>query len=501
MDQWTIAVLGAGSVGKTKLGITFLLNSFLGVSLPSLSLPPINAWTDILDEEPDPQFFRKQFVVDNRMCYIEVLTPTASQVTEPSKDEFLAKTQGFVLVYSITSRSSFDHIEEFHRAVVQVKGANAVCILVGNKCDKQYEREVISFFLIFDPPCGTHSVDDAPTAESVNRGLEHTKFLSVVPISQRWSEGTGASPALRGLGLGDAPRPRIRRAPARTPLSPSSKRLRNMSTCDSISHSRCTDTCPILRTRLRFASSRPRSIAGFPASPLRIRIHTQLQFEFELLAVCLKDIVSTSRHPSQRRLLETVEAHSDEPLVATDACDVASPAVAPRLPSSSIDGLHSGYEYHFGRAVLRKGIWRLFPSASASNPPSIFAAVILCVATDNVTIEFLRNANTSLPPRSPTASPPASWWTGSTRHQRGDTGADLPRALDRTAELGLRRTTYLKSSAVISDTIPTVVRIYGPTFDDPTRLARHRSPPHLLLSPTVRVPLSSPALPSSSISH
>ncbi|KAF7328605.1 hypothetical protein MSAN_02478300 [Mycena sanguinolenta] len=138
MDQWTIAVLGEGGVGKTELSIAFALNTFVGALLPSQSMPPII----MPDEEPDPQFFRKQFVVDNHMCFVEVRAPTAGQVAKPPENEFLAEAQGFVLVYSIASRSSFDRIEEFHQAVVRVKGADAVFILIGNKCDERLDREV-----------------------------------------------------------------------------------------------------------------------------------------------------------------------------------------------------------------------------------------------------------------------------------------------------------------------------------------------------------------------
>ncbi|KAF7330696.1 hypothetical protein MSAN_02447700 [Mycena sanguinolenta] len=98
MDQWTVAVLGAGGIGKTKLGSTFALNSFVGALLPSSCMPPIDVWTGMPpDEEPDPQFFKKQFVVDNHMCFVEVLTPTVGQVSKPPEDDILAKAQGFVL--------------------------------------------------------------------------------------------------------------------------------------------------------------------------------------------------------------------------------------------------------------------------------------------------------------------------------------------------------------------------------------------------------------------
>lgn len=42
--------------------------------------------------------------------------------------------QGFILVYSIASRSTFERLEKFHHF--------KIIMLVGNKCDKTYEREV-----------------------------------------------------------------------------------------------------------------------------------------------------------------------------------------------------------------------------------------------------------------------------------------------------------------------------------------------------------------------
>lgn len=50
--------------------------------------------------------------------------------------------QGFILVYSIASRATFDRLDVFRQAMLKVKRQKPVFILVGNKCDKQYEREV-----------------------------------------------------------------------------------------------------------------------------------------------------------------------------------------------------------------------------------------------------------------------------------------------------------------------------------------------------------------------
>jgi GTPase KRas protein len=50
--------------------------------------------------------------------------------------------QGFILVYSIASRSTFDRLEIFRQSMKRVKRGDPIFMLVGNKCDKTYEREV-----------------------------------------------------------------------------------------------------------------------------------------------------------------------------------------------------------------------------------------------------------------------------------------------------------------------------------------------------------------------
>lgn len=48
-----------------------------------------------------------------------------------------------MLVYSISSRSSFDRLEVFRQSMLRVKGEAPTFILVGNKADKSAEREVL----------------------------------------------------------------------------------------------------------------------------------------------------------------------------------------------------------------------------------------------------------------------------------------------------------------------------------------------------------------------
>ena len=51
--------------------------------------------------------------------------------------------EGFLLVYSITSRSSFDEISTLYQHILRVKEVDSFpVIIVGNKCDLVYERQV-----------------------------------------------------------------------------------------------------------------------------------------------------------------------------------------------------------------------------------------------------------------------------------------------------------------------------------------------------------------------
>lgn len=58
------------------------------------------------------------------------------------RDQWVREGQGFVLVYSIASRSTFDRLEIFRQSMRRVKRGDPIFVLVGNKCDKTYEREV-----------------------------------------------------------------------------------------------------------------------------------------------------------------------------------------------------------------------------------------------------------------------------------------------------------------------------------------------------------------------
>ncbi|KAF9821842.1 hypothetical protein IEO21_00272 [Rhodonia placenta] len=125
MDSWRVAVLGDGGVGKTALAVQFTLNCFVETYDPTIE-----------------DAYRKQLVVDKRMCFVEVIDTAGQEEYATLRDQWVREGQGFILVYSIASRATFDRLDVFRQAMLKVKRQKPVFMLVGNKCDKQYEREV-----------------------------------------------------------------------------------------------------------------------------------------------------------------------------------------------------------------------------------------------------------------------------------------------------------------------------------------------------------------------
>jgi GTPase KRas protein len=59
------------------------------------------------------------------------------------REQYMRTGEGFLLVYSITSRTSFEEIATFQQQILRVKDKDYFpVIVVGNKCDLDNERAV-----------------------------------------------------------------------------------------------------------------------------------------------------------------------------------------------------------------------------------------------------------------------------------------------------------------------------------------------------------------------
>ncbi|CAE6421393.1 unnamed protein product [Rhizoctonia solani] len=144
MDQWRVTALGDGAVGKTSIAVQFTLHSFTGKLMHSaVEMSLISPFPEAYDPTIEDAY-RKQTIVDGSVCHIEIVDTAGQEEYSTLRDQWVREGQGFILVYSITERRSFERMETFRQALLRAKSRQPpLFILVGNKCDQTYERQVL----------------------------------------------------------------------------------------------------------------------------------------------------------------------------------------------------------------------------------------------------------------------------------------------------------------------------------------------------------------------
>lgn len=117
--------------GKSKTGKTAFLNRIVN---------------NIFIEEYDStieNLYKTIFNFDGEEILIELLDTSGSEkYLIPLLGNWVSFSNFIILIYSIDDRSSFNMINEFYNRIND-KYNDALCILVGNKLDLDYKREVI----------------------------------------------------------------------------------------------------------------------------------------------------------------------------------------------------------------------------------------------------------------------------------------------------------------------------------------------------------------------
>lgn len=126
LREYKLVVVGGGGVGKSALTIQFIQSHFV--------------------DEYDPTIedsYRKQCVIDDEVALLDVLDTAGQEEYSAMREQYMRTGEGFLLVYSVTSRNSFDEISTFHQQILRVKDKDRFpVVVVANKCDLEYERQV-----------------------------------------------------------------------------------------------------------------------------------------------------------------------------------------------------------------------------------------------------------------------------------------------------------------------------------------------------------------------
>ena len=121
-----IAVLGQSMVGKSALTFRFINNKF-----------PTEHDTTIEDSYSIPA------KIDDIQCQLEILDTAGQDDYQTMLDTWINSADGFILVYSIDNKESFESTKTRYDRIIKLKeGQKVSIIVVGNKCDLEDKRQV-----------------------------------------------------------------------------------------------------------------------------------------------------------------------------------------------------------------------------------------------------------------------------------------------------------------------------------------------------------------------
>jgi small GTP-binding protein len=126
MGDCKIVVFGAGAVGKSALTIQFVQGYF------------------ITDYDPTIEdSYKRVLAIDNENVQLDILDTAGQDDFAPMRTSYMRQGKGFIIVYAIDDRASFEEVEVFHRDLTRTKGTSNVPVVVcGNKCDLEDKRVV-----------------------------------------------------------------------------------------------------------------------------------------------------------------------------------------------------------------------------------------------------------------------------------------------------------------------------------------------------------------------
>jgi Ras-related protein Ral-A len=98
-----VIMVGSGGVGKSALTLQYMYGDFV--------------------EEYDPtkaDSYRKKVVLDGAECQIDILDTAGQEEYAAIRDNYYRSGEGFICVFSICEKESFDHTQEFRDQICRV---------------------------------------------------------------------------------------------------------------------------------------------------------------------------------------------------------------------------------------------------------------------------------------------------------------------------------------------------------------------------------------------
>lgn len=126
-QTYKLVIVGGGGVGKSAITIQFIQSYFAADYDPTIE-----------------DSYTKQCVIDDVPAKLDILDTAGQEEFSAMREQYMRSGEGFLLVYSVADRASFEEIYKFHRQILRVKDRDEFpMLMVGNKVDLEHQRVVL----------------------------------------------------------------------------------------------------------------------------------------------------------------------------------------------------------------------------------------------------------------------------------------------------------------------------------------------------------------------
>jgi len=123
-NEIKIVMLGNGGVGKSAITFRLVRNEFVQSYNPTIE-----------------DSYRKTIEDEDGQIVLDILDTAGQEEYSELREVYMRGGDGFIIVYSITDKRSFEEAREFHDRIIRVKEKRYVpMVLVGNKSDLEAQR-------------------------------------------------------------------------------------------------------------------------------------------------------------------------------------------------------------------------------------------------------------------------------------------------------------------------------------------------------------------------
>jgi small GTP-binding protein len=165
MSLQKIVILGEGGVGKSALVIQFTQNHFVRDYDPTIE-----------------NSYRKQITIDDEVCMLDILDTAGQEEYSVMRDQYIRTGGGFLIVYSIANRDTFEAMEDFRDQILRVKDSSSYpMVLLGNKVS----FKITEYYAYFCPHCSATWKSKERCLQPMERSWPRSSTVPSLRLPQR----------------------------------------------------------------------------------------------------------------------------------------------------------------------------------------------------------------------------------------------------------------------------------------------------------------------------